>query len=101
MSKLGLLIMYAKTQRSIAYMTAGRAVCLRCGVWSGKEAWKKKRSIKFQKTQIEQRAQFMKDVVKCRLIDIEDNRNELLIAAIDRLSEARLKRIEYAGRVLP
>jgi hypothetical protein len=101
MSKLNLLLTYARCQRSVAYMVAGGAMNIRNGVWTGKEARQKNRWVKYHKADIEQRAQYMRDVVKCRLEDVEENRNELLIAAIDRLSEARLNRIEYAGRVLP
>lgn len=101
MSKLSLLITYARCQRAIAYMVAGGALNIRKGVYTGREAQKKRRWVNFHKADLQQRAQCMKDVVKCRQVDIEDYRNELLIAAIDRLSEARLNRIEYAGRVLP
>lgn len=100
-SQLSLLITYARCQRSVAYMVAGGAINIRKGIYQGRQRYDKTRWVNFHKADIQQRAQFMKDVVKCRLVDIEENRNELLIAAIDRLSKARLNRIEYAGRVLP
>jgi hypothetical protein len=100
-SQLSLLITYARCQRSVAYMVAGGALNIRRGVYTGREAQQKRRWVNFHKADIQQRAQFMREVVKRRQVDIEENRNELLIAAIDRLSQARLNRIEYAGRVLP
>jgi hypothetical protein len=100
-SRLSLLITYARCQRSVAYMVAGGAMNIRKGVWTGKEALRKTRWVNYHKADIEQRAQCMREVVKCRLEDVEENGNKKLLEAIDRLSAARLNRIEYAGRVLP
>lgn len=101
MSKLSLLITYARCQRTVAYITAGAALNIRKGVYSSKEKSGKSRWVNFQKTEINRFAQCMNDVVKCRPQDIEETSNSMLSNAINRLSETRLNRIEYAGRVLP
>ena len=101
MSQLSMLLTYASCQRSVAYMVAGAAFLIRSGTYKGREKQRQSRWVNFQKADIEKRAQCMRDVVKCRPEDVEENGNKQLLEAIDRLSAARLNRIEYAGRVLP
>lgn len=101
MSQLSLLLTYARCQRSTADMLAKGARNIRRGVYKAREKHDQNRWIKYQKADLNQQAAYMKDVVKSRIADIEETSNELLIAAIERLSTSRLNRIEYAGRVLP
>lgn len=100
-SQLSLLITYARCQRTVAYMVAGGAMNIRKGLYKGREKHRQSRWVNFQKADIEKRAQCMREVVKCRPEDVEESSNKQLLEAIDRLSAARLNRIEYAGRVLP
>jgi len=100
-SQLTLLITYAKCQRTVAYMVAGGALNIRKGIYKGRQKYDQTRWVNFQKADIEKRAQCMRDVIDCRLVDYEEDANRLLREAVERLTNARINRIAYAGRVLP